>query len=815
MIATQTELVLDEPTRELCAAVAAGRLAPARLAVVAPGGYGKTALLDHLAASRTRAGGSVAWFGEGTDGTGTADLVLVDAAHELGDAQLAELRRLAGDDRAGLVIAARPWPRPAELNRVLGRLRAQVVLRPFDRAQTRSALGREREWLTDFVHAETGGVPGFVTRLGHALAARPRREVPAAALTGFRAELDRMPPDVLRVLLAVDAGAGLDADLLGALLGREHDDVAELVDAARATGLLSHDGTLLPVAAKALRAAVPSDRRQGVARRLVRLQLERSGPVLPVVRSLLGAGLTGPELAKGFEAAAEEVATTEPALAARLYEAAVDAGSPPGAVGARWAELAARAGDLDTALRLADEVVAAGDAPDRAGGARVAGTALALRGQLARSAELFRWSGTTLSTVYAAIGSLGTGRLAEARQLLERPASGEPPTLLSGAMSATARALLDSVSATPTAALSALVSAAETLEPVARSALLPDSPAALGAVVGLHCGELGIAESLLERAIAAECGGGTLAARHRLLLAWIAMVRGDAELAGERLRAAGEELAPRDWLFAVGLRVGLARRASDLAALRLIWREACEAVIRHPADLFTILPFGEFSVAAARLGDRDRLGHRLRQVWDLLHALGDPPLWTVPLHWSGLHAAIIAERQDEARDHVAALAAGADRGPYFAAVASAAECWLRVIAGDVDAERVETAARGLHDAGLWWDAARLAGQAAIRTTDRKAMVALLDSARMLQGRPGPAAPGDAVAATTGSAKLSERELQVAELVVAGRTYKQVGDQLYISAKTVEHHMARMRQRLGATSRSDLLAQLRALLAARE
>ncbi len=45
----------------------------------------------------------------------------------------------------------------------------------------------------------------------------------------------------------------------------------------------------------------------------------------------------------------------------------------------------------------------------------------------------------------------------------------------------------------------------------------------------------------------------------------------------------------------------------------------------------------------------------------------------------------------------------------------------------------------------------------------------------------------------------------------GMTYKQVGDRLFISAKTVEHHMARMRQRLGATSRADLLAQLRTLL----
>ncbi len=807
--------MLDEPTRELCAAVAAGRLAPARLAVVAPGGYGKTALLEHLAGECARAGIPVARFAEPAAPT-DAELVLVDDAHALGEDDLAELLRLAADDRAGLVIAARPWPRPVALGDVLARLRAQIVLRPLDRAQTGAVLGHEPGRLTDFVHAETGGVPGFVVRLARALDARPRPEVPAAALAEFRTEFHRLEPDALRLLVAADSGAGLDVHLLGELLGRGQDDVGEMIEAARAAGLLSHDGTLLPLAARALRNLVPADRRQAVHRRLVRLRLDRGGPVLPLVRPLLDSGVAaGTDTAAAFEAAAGEAAPADPALAARLYGAAVAAGTPAITVGARWAEVAARAGDLDTALRLADEVVASADAPDRADGARVSGTALAHRGQLARSAELHRWSGSTLSTVYAALGLLGTGRPDEARRLLDEPSGGEPPTLLAGAMSATARALLESISGAPTAALSTLVSSAEMLEPVGRSVLLPDSPAALGAVVGIHCGELGIAEPLLERAVAAECGDTALAARHRLLLAWVAMVRGNTELATERLRAAGEELPPRDWLFAVGLRAGLARRSSDLAALRLVWGEACEAVIRHPVDLFTLLPFGELAVAAARLGDRDRLAHHLRRAWDLLHTLGDPPLWTTPLHWSCLHAAIIGERQEEAREHASALAAGAGHGAYFAAVAEAAECWLDVIGGAVDPGRAEAAARGLHGAGLWWDGARLAGQAAIRTTDRKAMVALLDCARMLQGRAGTDAAGDAAAEPGGTARLSEREYQVAELVVAGLTYRQVGDRLYISAKTVEHHMARMRQRLGATSRGDLLAQLRALLTARE
>ena len=48
-------------------------------------------------------------------------------------------------------------------------------------------------------------------------------------------------------------------------------------------------------------------------------------------------------------------------------------------------------------------------------------------------------------------------------------------------------------------------------------------------------------------------------------------------------------------------------------------------------------------------------------------------------------------------------------------------------------------------------------------------------------------------------------------MLAGLTYKQIGEQLFISAKTVEHHMARMRQRLGSGSRGELFARLRVLV----
>jgi DNA-binding CsgD family transcriptional regulator len=72
------------------------------------------------------------------------------------------------------------------------------------------------------------------------------------------------------------------------------------------------------------------------------------------------------------------------------------------------------------------------------------------------------------------------------------------------------------------------------------------------------------------------------------------------------------------------------------------------------------------------------------------------------------------------------------------------------------------------------------------------------------GRSGPSRPA--------SSRLSDREREVAELLLLGMPYRDIGSQLFISAKTVEHHVARIRRRLGADSRSEMLSMLRAMLA---
>jgi len=59
--------------------------------------------------------------------------------------------------------------------------------------------------------------------------------------------------------------------------------------------------------------------------------------------------------------------------------------------------------------------------------------------------------------------------------------------------------------------------------------------------------------------------------------------------------------------------------------------------------------------------------------------------------------------------------------------------------------------------------------------------------------------------------LSERELDVARLVLQGKTYAEIGETIFISPRTAEHHIAHIRRRLGATSRSDLIAKLRVVV----
>ena len=870
--------------RRLYREIVAAPAAPRRIDVVAPAGHGKTVLLD-LLADAYRSAGSTVLRALPADVPDDAVLVLDDVhllpaadLRRLRDIAAARSHRIVVAHRPWPT-----GPELAALGGAIAGGGTLLVLGALDRpgvAARAARLLRERPPvpLVDHVLAQTAGLPDLVDRhitgildqLGAAdrgrlaqpggIPARP----PQSLVHQLGYAVYGMERRVRELLVALALGAPRDAEVLVPLLGLADaagggiDEVDELVEEARSAGHLTADGALPPLVAHAVRQRVPGARRLEVRRTLAEIELDRGGSVLTAARGLLDTGATGARAAEVFVAGADEAARTGDPVAGPLYEAAVTAGAPGLRLAARRAEAAVRAGDLDLALAQADQVLSHVDAVDIED-AVLAGTAaaavLAHRGLLARSAELYRWisavGGSAETGPLAVPALIGTGALDEARALLSPPAPsqptpaaippppsilappplfggpsptatvGRPPTLLASAEQLMAAGVLDSVAGSPTRALSQLARSASLLEASNRAALLPDTPAALAALVAIHCGELDVAQSVLDRAVDVELGGPAAVTRHQLLLAWIAVFRGAIPTARSLLATASPidaRLEPRDELLAAALEVSIARRAGDLAALMPAWGRAREAIVRHPVDLFVLQPLGELAIAANRLRETSWVRPHLDEAATLLDRLGRPALWSAPLHWSQLHAAIVADDRAAATAHADALRAAAPVSRYATAMADAAPHWVNLMDAEVDADAVEAAARGLHAVGLSWEGGKLAGQAAIRTRDRKAMTALLGAARAMQvGAPVSAAPPAAVLADApepedlGEGPLSDREREVAKLVLEGLTYKQVGERLFISAKTVEHHVARMRQRLGSNSRGELFAHLRQIM----
>jgi len=423
--------------------------------------------------------------------------------------------------------------------------------------------------------------------------------------------------------------------------------------------------------------------------------------------------------------------------------------------------------------------------------------------------------------------SLAVGDLPAAQTALSAESSG-PPTSTSRAARSLAEGLLMSLEAPYPSAVARLGQSITAEQ--SQTGVAPDTPAALVTLAALHGGDPVRARSVIGRAVRASLDDSPentafVARRHRLLLGWVRMLDGHLQAATADVAAvvAGNESAlhRRDALWASALQTAIARRTGDSGAVQKHWYAAAEVLAEYSVDLFSLLPLGELWVAAARMRQVDRLQHTLDEAFALLDSLGNPLLWSVPLRWAGVHAGILANSPEAVAPHGQALTAAAAQSSFAKALAIAGRTWLRVLANHVDTDDVSAAARGLSQFGLTWDATRLAGQAALHTPDGRVSGAMLQLARdlkqttALDATPGldvPAAvehPGPIRPATT---KLSDREREVAELLLLGMPYRDIGTQLFISAKTVEHHVARIRRRLGAESRSEMLSMLRAMVA---
>jgi DNA-binding CsgD family transcriptional regulator len=217
-------------------------------------------------------------------------------------------------------------------------------------------------------------------------------------------------------------------------------------------------------------------------------------------------------------------------------------------------------------------------------------------------------------------------------------------------------------------------------------------------------------------------------------------------------------------------------------------------------------------------------------------AAGGPMLESVDETWRTwlllvlVRAAIATERLDEAHEWCAelvrhaeamALPAGAVRGAcaraeILLATGEPAEAGRVALAaaeqaGRIGARRDELAAR------------LLAGRALAAAGDRTEAVAILRAVTVDAARGGALLWRDVAArelrrlgsrisvenrravGAAGPRSLTARELDVARLVAEGRPNKQVAAALFLSEKTVEHHLSRVYAKFGVRSRAELTA----------
>lgn len=821
--------------REAVAAVLADPAATIKVMVTGGIGTGKSTALAAVRAAWRDAGRRVLTRAPGTaDAPGAA--VLVDDADLLSDDELSALTDLVGDAAATVVVAAQPRSHRNALRALataLSRENPVSRLGPLAPAGFAECIGAEatRDVLRE-LFAATAGLPFLV---GPALAAADGQ---AAAKVRFALaeRLRDLDGPLLDTLLITSLSPELGPDDVAAALHVPPAEALELVDRARSTGLIepSHPRPFLHSLHRAVNQITGAARHRDVELALTHSQIAVSALSVDLALSLAEHGLRDDALAGALLEMAERAAT-RPEQVARLYRAAAQAGTT--APDTRLADALALTGDCTAAARLADDLLGCSDPAQRAAAVRISASVAIHDGATAHAAELFGWLGSYPDAQVTAAGvtaTLGAGAADIAKTLAAGQDSG-PPTSTARAARRITEGLLHSLSSPFPVTIAALGQSISGDRP---GSITPDTPAALVTLAALHGGDPLRARSVIARALQAGADQPFWAARHRLLQGWARMQEGQLSAAAADVDAAGSEsggtLHRRDALWAAALHTAIARRSGDTGALLKQWYIAMEVLAEYSVDLFSLLPLGELWVAGARLRQLERVQHAVDGAFTLLDALGRPVLWSVPLHWAGVHAGILSNSPEAVAPHGQALAAAGRAGPghsaFARALAAAGRAWLQVLAGQVNTDEVAPAARTLSQFGLTWDATRLAGQAALHASEPRIAAAMLQLARDLKQQAGEDTTREPTAGSAGSAPtagnaparaqqtpaaLSDREREVAELLLLGMPYRDIGSQLFISAKTVEHHVARIRRRLGAGSRSEMLSMLRAMLPAAE
>ncbi|NUP53955.1 MAG: helix-turn-helix transcriptional regulator [Catenulispora sp.] len=306
-------------------------------------------------------------------------------------------------------------------------------------------------------------------------------------------------------------------------------------------------------------------------------------------------------------------------------------------------------------------------------------------------------------------------------------------------------------------------------------------------------GEAQLAMGLYEDAAASAAEGLTVAEHDgrdhratylRATLATVAALTG----AGERCRSLaatvldhadrhGVEVAAAHAHRALGvLELGLGQADSALEHL-----EAARRRVDHPLPAAFFLP--DFIEAAVRARRHDRLDEPVAQLTRWAAAAGTAASAALARRCQALTAS-----DDEAEEHFRAA--------------------IDLHAGDADAQPFEQARTQLLY-GEWLRRARR------RSDARRQLRDALETFDRLGAAPWSHRAGTELKATGGSAaepgepdtgllsRLSPQEREVVRLAATGATNREIAAQLFLSPRTVGHHLYRAYPKLGITSRTEL------------
>jgi DNA-binding CsgD family transcriptional regulator len=718
-------------------------------------------------------------------------LLAVDDAHRLDPGLVAELIRLA---RAGTPMVL--TRRPTVSNQQLADLDAELAAR--GRVEVLPALGEDAvaELLgpagADRVGAVLAGSCGLAA-VAACLAEAPPGAPPPALVARVQRRITLLDPAVATVARLLSLRLDLPDDVLAAASELNPVRAAAAVLELREAGFVAPDGeAVVPAVGDVIVAEQSPAQLRLLHDQVARALLAAGVDVLPAARAMRAARLRTPAAAQVYRSAGERLLWDDPVRALGWLDEAVDAGLDPGQVALPRAE----AGLLVDLVDDVDLEPAPGTDPERV--RRVQGAQAAHAGRSARAAELLL-AGGDLGRLLAVPSLVAIGQLDAARRCAGEPGPASLRLLAEAALRI----------GEPDAAVPGLIEAIEAIGAGRPGAVLPDTPYALTAPIAVLAGDAAIADRLLADAVTAGLGGPAVVQRHRLLLAWVRLRAGRFDTAVTELAAIGPiARSGRDRLLCATLQAGLARRSGDVARLRDAWARAEQVLARRTVDLFQLEMLEELLVAAVRLRQSQRVTPILSELDDAVAGLGRPPVWVTALGWLRLQLAVVAEDVAGVAAQAELLAGLPVRGGRQQAQRAAALAWRTALEGHPDADRLGVVLDALAAHQLPWEASRLAGQAAIRTTDPTLARRLLERARDLSSAE---VQLDAARAVTPASGLSEREIEVAQLVAAGRTHREIGGQLFLSPKTVEHHVARIRNKLGATSRAEFLAALRSVL----